>query len=144
VLPVGVEALGVVLVARLMLTLGRPAPAVLRLLASRRARSPRQVDDQVALAAVRRAGRVWGATCLAQSVGLASMLHRRGDDAAVVLGCRRQPDGEWTAHAWVEVAGRRLEPVVSVAHSELARLEAARGWRPTAAGPRLDEDAGRA
>lgn len=139
-LPVEIEALGVVLAARLLLALGRPAPAVLRLLASRRPRFSRRVDDEAALAAVRRAGRVWGAACLAQSVGLASMLHRRGDDPVVVLGCRRQGDGEWTAHAWVEVAGRRLEPVVSAAHSELARLEAARGWRPAGAG----DGAGRA
>jgi len=140
VLPVEIEALGVVLAARLLLTLGRPAPAVLRLLASGRVRSSRRVDDEAALVAVRRAGRVWGAACLAQSVSLASMLHRRGDDPVVVLGCRRQGDGEWTAHAWVEVAGRRLEPVVSAAHSELARLEAARGWQPAATGG----DAGRA
>jgi len=55
--------------------------------------------------AVDRAGRyVPGGTCLPQSVALAWLLRRRGVDASVCIGTRKDY-GRFEAHAWVEVAG---------------------------------------
>ncbi len=70
------------------------------------------------------------ATCLAQSVALAALFERGGEDATLVLGCRRYEDRHWGAHAWVVVAGEVWEPVVAGAHEDLAELSAAHTWIP--------------
>jgi hypothetical protein len=79
---------------------------------------------------VRRAGRVVGGVCLAQSVALAALLEHGGQHPTVVLGCRPE-SRTWSAHAWVTVGDEVLEPVRGGPHAELATLEAANGWVPT-------------
>lgn len=60
------------------------------------------------IAAIDRASRyVPGATCLPRAIALTWMLRRRGVAAAVRLGARSR-NGAFTAHAWVEFAGRVL------------------------------------
>ena len=55
------------------------------------------------------AGRsVIGARCLGRSLVLWFLLRRRGVDAELVVGADMPRGGEFSAHAWVEVAG---EPV---------------------------------
>jgi hypothetical protein len=94
------------------------------------------MDPRQALIAVRRAGRLVGGVCLPQTVALAALLQRGGYEPAVILGCLRVPDGTWSAHAWVELEGSVLEPVVSRGHTALACLRAADGWVPSAVPPR--------
>lgn len=127
---VSFEAAALLFGARLLLP-RRSTTSVLRFLAGREpaVERPRPLCPAEALAAVRRAGNRIGAPCLPQSVALAALLRRHGADPAVVLGCRRQGPSAWDAHAWVELAGQRLEPVVDAGHSELARLSAANGWQ---------------
>ncbi len=48
-------------------------------------------------------------TCLEQSLVLAAMLRRRGFDAALRIGARKQT-GRFEAHAWVDVEGATLDP----------------------------------
>src|SRR5438445_10198391 len=80
------------------------------------------------LRAVRRVSRlIPRSTCLAQSLALAGLLVRQGDDCDVVLGCWRNKD-EWTAHAWVESSGQKLEPVYGGAQTEIARCTSKNGW----------------
>lgn len=126
-----VRAAAFVLGAMILLRL-RGMVVALRLLARRR-RGPRDLDPVAALGAVRSAGSRLGARCLAQSVALAALLARDGNDPVIVLGCRRYGAQEWGSHAWVECAGDILEPVVADAHAELARCAAAEGWVPVQA-----------
>jgi hypothetical protein len=80
------------------------------------------------VAAVRRAARVVrGSSCLAQSMALTGLLAQQGDECDLVLGCWLGENG-WTAHAWVESAGWRLEPVYGGAQVEIARCSSADGW----------------
>ncbi|CAN5670651.1 hypothetical protein BH20ACT2_BH20ACT2_05280 [soil metagenome] len=81
----------------------------------------RAVSPERRMRAVQRAGRVVGGACLEQSLALAELLVRDGHRPELVLGCRRYGPGEWGAHAWVEVDGRHLEPVVAPEHQELDR-----------------------
>ena len=107
----------------------RPTTVVLRLLARpRTAPSAGAADAFSALAAVRRAGHLVGADCLPQSVALTALLRRQGAEPVLVLGCRRVGPREWGAHAWVELDGERLEPLVAPDHTELARLTPAADW----------------
>lgn len=124
----GGEAAVLVVTARVLLWKW-PTPAVLRLLAGGPGQSRRPLDPSAAVSVVRRAGRLSGAACLAQAVALAAMLQRRGSEPAVVLGCRRQGDQDWSAHAWVELDGARLEPLVQPPHAVLTRLRADKGWQ---------------
>jgi hypothetical protein len=48
-------------------------------------------------------------TCLEQSLVLAAMLRRRGLDAKLRIGARKQA-GRFEAHAWVELDGAMLDP----------------------------------
>ncbi len=128
-----VRAIAYVVAARMLLS-RRGMPATLRALARRRA--GRAVDVEDALHAVRRAGRLAGATCLPQAVALTALLRRDGADPTVVLGCRRYDNGHWGAHAWVELDGVVWDPLPSGAHATLARCDAARDWVPAAAGER--------
>jgi hypothetical protein len=122
------RALCLVAAARVLLT-RCPTPTVLRLLSRRRGHVAKHgIDHAAALGAVRRVGPRLGANCLPQSVALAALLQRHGDDPTLILGCRRYGDRDWGAHAWVEVGGRRLEPLVEPEHAELARLPAAQNW----------------
>jgi hypothetical protein len=105
----------------------RGTTGTLRLL-TRGSRSGR-VHEQAALRAVRRAGRVVGGACLAQSVALTAVLEHSEQHPTLVLGCRPD-DGTWTAHAWVVVNGQVLEPVRGEPHTALARLDRSTGWVP--------------
>jgi hypothetical protein len=97
-----------------------------------RSRSGDEIDPQRALRAVRRSSRIVGGLCLPQSVALAALLQRTGLEPALVLGCHRQSDGGWTAHAWVQVGVDMLEPVRGGRHAALAMLREADGWVPSA------------
>jgi hypothetical protein len=48
-------------------------------------------------------------TCLPRSLVLCTLLRRRGAEATLRLGVRKQA-GDIEAHAWVEVGGLRLDP----------------------------------
>jgi hypothetical protein len=52
--------------------------------------------------------RVLGATCLPRSIAMARVVASHGTRADIVLGVT-QVDG-FTAHAWVEAGGQRLDP----------------------------------
>lgn len=109
-------------------------------LAGRSVGRPRDPEGARVVRAVRRAGSlVPGATCLVQSLAVAALLNRMGRPCDLVLGCRRRDDG-WVAHAWVEVDGERLEPVVGGVHHELARCRSTQGWRLLAARGRAEPD----
>jgi len=127
-----VESLLLVGSARVTLELVQTSTA-LRVLAGRTGATRRQrqpdLDPQLALRAVQRAGNRAHADCLAQSVALAAVLQRGGHEPTLVLGCRRYGARDWGAHAWVEVDGARLDPVSQPEHAELARLRAANDWR---------------
>jgi hypothetical protein len=109
----------------------RGTTATLRVLTRARAGAT-PVDLHAALRAMRRAGRLVGGQCLAQSVALTAVLARAHLDPTLVLGCRPQGEDPWTAHAWVLVDGEILEPVAGLRHAELARLDAAKDWVPAA------------
>lgn len=51
------------------------------------------------------ARRIGGATCLAQALVAHTMLRRRGHDALLRIGVRRDGDACFEAHAWVECNG---------------------------------------
>ena len=89
----------------------------------------REGDVTRVVRAVRRTGRrLPGAACLAQSITVAGLLGTRPGDLSLVLGCQLTPHG-WTAHAWVDCDGDRLEPVPGGSHVELARYRWSDGWR---------------
>lgn len=92
------------------------------------------MDPELVVAAIQRAGHWVRADCLPQSVALAAVLCRGGASPTLVLGCRRDGPGDWGAHAWVELDGKRLEPVPAPEHAELARLSQAQGWKITPVG----------
>jgi hypothetical protein len=80
--------------------------------------------------AVRRAARLVGGDCLAQSIALTAALARANADPTMVLGCRRYGEREWGAHAWVVVDGEVFEPLRAGAHHALAGLGAGTQWVP--------------
>lgn len=124
----------VVLVATEVLIRRRGTTAALQRLTRRRSRAAEPTADDASdvVTAVRRAGRLVRARCLAQSVAVAVLLERAGRDAAVVLGCRRYQDRRWGSHAWVVCDGDVLEPVTGGDHAELARYSASQRWVPAA------------
>lgn len=70
----------------------------------------RMAEARHVAASVLRAARfgVFRPQCLVRSVALSNMLAARGIDGAVVrIGVRRK-DGEFLAHAWVELAGETI------------------------------------
>ena len=129
--PVGlqVRAVGMLASSRLLLARVGTTRTLLRLGRPGRGRA---LDPLVATRAVRRAGRLVGGLCLPQCVALAALLQRHGSEAELVLGCRRDGDGGWTAHAWVVTDGRVLEPVPGGRNAPLAILRCADGWLPSA------------
>jgi hypothetical protein len=127
--------------ARALVLLGRARVLVPRLgtsVALERLARPRwrwALDDpRLGLRAIRRAARIAGGNCLPQSVALTALLQRAGHAPDLILGCRRGGDGAWTAHAWVELGGDVLEPVVADEHAPLARMSVTNGWRPSPSG----------
>jgi hypothetical protein len=86
-----------------------------------------------AMRAARRVHRILGrGTCLEESAALAAVLSRHGAEPELVVGCRRQPDGSWGAHAWVVSGGAAFDLVPSGAHTALSRYRLASGWRAEA------------
>jgi hypothetical protein len=107
----------------------RDTTGTLRLLADQGSWSPFDADD--GLRAVRRAARVLGANCLAQSVALTVASTRAGLDPELILGCRRYGGGQWGAHAWITLGARVYDPLPSGEHQALASISAGTAWVPT-------------
>lgn len=112
------------------------ATTVLNVLAGSRTGRSGGLDPDMAARAVAGASRLFRADCLPQAIALAALLQRDGHSPAVVLGCRLYGPSRWGAHAWVEIEGRRFDPLEGAEHTELARLTAFGRWqvRPGAAG----------
>jgi hypothetical protein len=124
------RAVALVILARILLHRRGTTDALRRMHRIRRP-SP-AIDTATAVQAVRRAGRVAGARCLAQSVALTALLDREAHDIVMVLGCRLYADRRWGSHAWVLYGDEVLEPVVADDHTPLARYSAAHDWVPVA------------
>jgi hypothetical protein len=58
--------------------------------------------------------------CLIQSIVLCRLLAARGVESTIVIGARSQP--EFAAHAWVELQGRPVSPVLDFGDTRLAEL----------------------
>lgn len=107
--PVALEAVALAMAVRCALcgsTLRRPASLVerwrrLRLPAA--AISPERAATLVAVVI----GRLARQTCLTQAFVLSALLQRRGIDAVVCIGTRRDGDG-LAAHAWLRCGDRLL------------------------------------
>jgi Transglutaminase-like superfamily len=125
---------GALVIAARVLLWRCSTPTVLRLLAGGRSGPGRRgrgvaTDPHQATRAVQAFGNRVRAGCLPQSIALAAVLQRGGSEPTLVLGCRYYAPKAWGAHAWVEVAGERFDPVAQPDHAELARLKAANGWQ---------------
>lgn len=127
------RAAALVVLARILLWRHGTTHALRRLHRLRRPRG--EIDPAAATLAVQRAGRLARARCLAQSVALAALLDRDGQDVAVVLGCRLYANRQWGSHAWVMYGGQMLEPVAADEHAPLARYSADHDWVPVAPFP---------
>ena len=116
----GVVALSVVLLPPIQLMLkSRGLKRTAALLAARsdraRAISDRDTATSMAEAVSLVAGRkVVGALCLGRSLLLWFLLRRRGMDAELVVGSKRQVDETWMAHAWVELDGQPVNDAADV------------------------------
>jgi hypothetical protein len=77
---------------------------------SRPVRGARSADEAAHIAeGVEIAGRlIPDATCLTQALAALLLMRRRGLDAELRLGVRRDGAGSVEAHAWIESAGRVL------------------------------------
>lgn len=133
--PVVLQARALLVLARAQLLLRRRGTATTLQLLARRRHSPRPLDPPVAVRAVRRAGRLTRGACLSQAVALTALLTRAGEDPTLVLGCRRYREGVWGAHAWVDLDGDQLEPVVSEEHQLLATCRPEHDWVPSPPAP---------
>ena len=90
---------------------GRPIGALATAGASPRAADPKRLPEarRLALANLRAARfGVFRPQCLVQSVALSRVLEARGIDGAIVRVGVRRTNGEFLAHAWVELAGETL------------------------------------
>lgn len=119
----------VVALAKLLLTRLRTTTVLTALAGADRSRLRGRVDPDQAATSVATAARILRAECLPQAVALAALLQRGGASPTVVLGCRFYGENSWGAHAWVEVDGRRFDPLAGHEHAELGRLSAAGRWR---------------
>ena len=126
------RAVALVLLAQVLLRRRGTTDALRRMQRIRRPAS--SVDAAAAVLAVRRAGRLARARCLAQSVALTALLDQEAQDIVMVLGCRLYADRRWGSHAWVLYGGQVLEPVVADDHTPLARYSADHDWVPVASG----------
>lgn len=125
------KALAWMVMSRVMLR-SRDTTTTLRRLAGRPDRVPGSpIDPQRAVRAVQIAARIVGGVCLPQAVTLTALLQRGGHEPMLVLGCLRNADGTWSAHAWVDVDGKDFQPVFASGHSALAVLTARSGWIPS-------------
>jgi hypothetical protein len=105
------QALWVTMLTRVILRM-LPLPRVRRIVnecfraASPRKRTRRGSASHVTWAAVA-AGRYspLGTTCLTTALVAQAMLQRHGYEARLRIGVRRNPNGEFTAHAWLERGG---------------------------------------
>jgi transglutaminase superfamily protein len=91
-------------------------------------------DADDGLRAVRRASRLIGANCLAQSVALTVACARAGSDPELILGCRRYGDAKWGAHAWIILGAQVYDPLPSGEHQALASISAGTQWVPAPIG----------
>ena len=57
------------------------------------------------LAAIAGAHGLYRNTCLRQALAVRWLLRRRGLDGQLCLGARKTPQGDFEAHAWVDLAG---------------------------------------
>lgn len=71
-----------------------------------RGRAP--ATDDLAWAVAAAARRLPGATCLAQSLALQSLLGSHGYDSSLRIGVAKAADGALRAHAWLDHDGRTL------------------------------------
>ena len=93
----------------------------------------RPIDPAAVARNVERAanGLPFSASCLVRSLAIASMLRRRGCDARLRIGVRKDA-GALDAHAWVEMHGRPLNALPHVA----ARYAPLAQWPAEGAPPR--------
>jgi hypothetical protein len=79
----------------------------------------RRRSAQVLIRAAVSAGIHWpfGSTCLARALVAQALLHRHGHEGRLRLGVRRNSDGIFAAHAWIE---RRGDIVVGGPAAEIA------------------------
>jgi hypothetical protein len=129
--PIGLQVQAIGMLARSRILLGRVGTTA-TLTRLGRPGKRKEIDPLIATRAVHRAGRLVGGTCLPQCVALTALLQQRARAPELVLGCRRNVDGEWTAHAWVLVDEHIYEPVPGGRNAPLAMLRYADGWLPTA------------
>jgi hypothetical protein len=105
------RALPLVVIFRLLLWLV-PYRTVQRVATSfgggsdQRRRGERASAEAVGQAVGRAARCVPRATCLTQALATGVLLARTGHTGTLQLGVRRDPDGRFMAHAWVECEGR--------------------------------------
>ena len=110
--PLAIAAIALcwVLVARVLLRLGRsPIPVLERWLARVAARLPAPSRGDVELAAgaiTAAARRVPGTRCLAWSLALGGLLAQMGVPSRLRFGVARQGPGTIDAHAWIQCQGR--------------------------------------
>jgi hypothetical protein len=105
-----VQAQWSLLVAQTMVR-RRPVGSLATPAASIRVADPARLSEARRLAlAIVRASRfgVFRPQCLVRSVALSRMLDARGIDGAIVRVGVRRANGEFLAHAWVELAGETL------------------------------------
>ena len=87
-------------------------------------------DADDGLRAVRRAARLLGANCLAQSVALTCAVTRAGLAPELILGSRRYGEAKWGAHAWIVLDAQVYDPLPSGEHRALASISAGTQWSP--------------
>jgi hypothetical protein len=122
-----VELLVCLLAARRLLRRIGLEPALRRLTGGGGGSAPVAALDLVPI--VGRVRRIIGrGTCLEESAALAAVLTRHRRRPVLVVGCRRADDAAWSAHAWIEVDGVRLDQAPSEQHSALATYRASSGW----------------
>jgi hypothetical protein len=72
-----------------------------------------------------------GGDCLPQAVALTALLRGGGHEPSLILGCRKNRSGGWSAHAWVEIGQDVLEPGGGTGFARLARLNRESDWVPS-------------
>jgi len=117
-----------VAVSKLLLARFRTTTVLTVLAGCRPSRHRQLLDVDLAARSVASASRLLRADCLPQAVALAVLLQRGGAEPTVVLGCRFYGPSRWGAHAWVEVDGKRFDPLAQEKHAELGRLTADECW----------------
>lgn len=83
---------------------------------------------------MQRVSRRLGGACLPQSVALAALLRRDGEEPVLVVGCQRYENRTWGAHAWVRVSDSVLDPDPCGEHADLAWYRSVNDWQPSSPG----------